>query len=80
MGTLIGLDDARADRQTRLADAAQRASLHPALRWCAGDTFWIAHRRDFDGRAACGEDGELTLALSTVPLCADCYPRAAKAE
>lgn len=77
MGTLIGLDDFRAEREARLADAAERASLHPALRWFAGDTFWLAHRREVDGGAACGAAGELTLALSGVPLCSECYPRAA---
>jgi hypothetical protein len=76
MGTLIGLDDFRAERQTRLAEAAERASFHPALRWCAGQTFWLAHRRDVDGAAACGTDGELTLAPPGVPLCAGCYPQA----
>lgn len=80
MGTLIGLDNFRADRQTRLAEAAEHASLHPALRWIAGQTFWIAHRRDVEGAAACGSDGDLTLAPPGVPLCADCYPRAASGD
>jgi hypothetical protein len=51
---------------------------HPALRWVAGRTYYVAHRRDpVAGAAACGATGELVLAPPGVPLCRDCYPVAA---
>lgn len=74
MGTVTGLADYRADRENRRAEIAERAAMHPALRWCAGEVFWLAHRRSQDGYAACDAPGELTMANPGVPLCADCYP------
>jgi hypothetical protein len=73
MGTLIELGTARAEREQRARVIEERASRHPALRWLAGDVFYIAHRRTDQG-AACGAEGELTLALPGVPLCDKCYP------
>jgi hypothetical protein len=77
MGTVTGLADYRADRETRRAEMAERAAMHPALRWVAGEVFYIAHRRNLDGVAVCGATGELTLAPPGVPQCARCYPKAA---
>lgn len=73
MGTVTGLSDYRADREHRRAEMAERAAMHPALRWVAGEVFYIAHRRTPDGAAACGIDGALTLAPPGVPLCSDCF-------
>jgi hypothetical protein len=73
MGTVIALDQHRADKQSRAQEAADRGSRHPALRWVAGETFYIAHRKDGSG-AACGADGDLMLAPPGVPLCSVCYP------
>jgi hypothetical protein len=76
MGTVTRLDQVRADRQIRADEIADRAAAHPALRWIAGETFWLAHRRSANGDAACGAAGDLVLAPAGVPLCTDCYPRA----
>ena len=79
MGQVIAFAAAAEARDDRIR-AARRAALlavpdHPALRWLAGDTWWLAHRRDPDaGGAGCGAPGELTLATRAVPLCLDCYP------
>lgn len=75
MGILIGLDEIRAERRTRAKQAAERGSRHPALRWVAGDTWYLAHRK-LDGVAACGAAGDLILAPRGTPLCEVCYPRA----
>lgn len=53
----------------READCAQ----HPALRWCAGRVFYVAHRKA-DGAAACGASGDLILAPPGVPQCVECFP------
>jgi hypothetical protein len=48
---------------------------HPALRWCAGDVYYLAHDRDPDsGVATCGAPGSLMLAPPGVPLCVRCWP------
>lgn len=80
MGTVTGLADYRADRDDRRAEMADRAAMHPSLRWVAGEVFYIAHRRSVEGDAACGADGKLTLAPPGVPLCADCYSWAADGD
>lgn len=70
MGEVIELAAARAARARR---AAAGAVMHPCLRWTAaggGD----AHRRDDDGRAACGATGMLALAPAGTRLCPACYP------
>jgi hypothetical protein len=46
-----------------------------ALRWVAGRTFYIAHRKE-GVEAACGARGDLILAPPGVPLCVACYPLA----
>lgn len=74
MGTLADLAAARNRRARRLADAAERAARHPALRWAAGGADEPAHRRGGDGAAACGAPGPLRLADPGAPLCGDCYP------
>jgi hypothetical protein len=73
MGTVTALDQHRADKHNRVKQAADRGSRHPALRWVAGDVFYIAHRKSGVG-TACGADGDLTLAPPGVPLCSVCYP------
>lgn len=73
MGTITELGPLRAEREARSRDIAERASMHPALRWVAGEVFYIAHRRA-DGGTACGAPGALVLAPPGVPLCEDCYP------
>lgn len=50
-------------------------SMHPSLRWVAGRTFYVAHRKD-DEAAACGARGDLILAPPGVPLCVECFPLA----
>jgi hypothetical protein len=51
-----------------------RAVTHPALRWVAGDAYYVAHRRALDEAVAvCGADGALILAPPGVPLCPACY-------
>lgn len=69
---MVDLTTRRAERE-RDRDAARAA--HPALRWVAGATFYIAHRKG-DAGAACGAAGDLTLAPPGVPLCVTCYPPA----
>jgi hypothetical protein len=76
MGTVVPLSRVRAERQARARIAAERGSRHPALRWIAGDAFYIAHRKDEYGRPACGARGPLVLAPPGVPPCAVCYPAA----
>lgn len=66
--------DIGASRKVR--DAATSTPTHPSLRWIAGGAYWVAHRRDVDGRPACGAPGELVLASNSVPLCTDCVPAA----
>lgn len=79
MAEVTSLDDARAARARRAQAAADAAPSHPALRWVAGTTWWVAHRRDRKaGSAACGAAGDLILAPPGVPLCEDCYPAAAR--
>jgi hypothetical protein len=79
MGTVVPLARLRAEREARARVAAERGSTHPALRWIAGDAFYIAHRKS-GGRAACGAEGSLILAPPGVPLCDRCYPRAVSGE
>jgi hypothetical protein len=75
VGTVASLAEHRAARAARVA---ARKGQHPALRWVAGRTYYVAHRRDpVAGAAACGATGELVLAPPGVPLCRDCYPVAA---
>ena len=73
MGTITELGPLRAEREARSRRIAEHAPRHPALRWVAGDVFYIAHRRD-DSGAACGAVGDLVLAPPGVPLCDECYP------
>lgn len=73
MGTVTPLAIHRAQKQSRAQEAADAGSRHPALRWVAGEAFWIAHRKDGAG-AACGAEGALMLAPPGVPLCSECYP------
>lgn len=80
MGNVIHLARQRAQREARVRVAAERGSLHPALRWIAGTAFYIAHRKDADGVAACGAEGDLMLAPPGVPLCSRCYPPAASGD
>lgn len=72
MGEVVQLDQVRNERwRARAAASAQ----HPALRWVAGTTYWLSHRRNHDtGTAACGAAGALVLAPPGVPQCATCYP------
>lgn len=72
MDTVVDLTTRRAQRD-RDREAARAA--HPALRWVAGATFYIAHRKH-EGAAACGAPGDLVLAPPGVPLCVTCYPPA----
>lgn len=80
MGNVVSMARERAERQARARVAAERGSLHPALRWIAGEAFWIAHRKAPDGTAACGASGSLVLAPPGVPTCRDCYPAAASGD
>ena len=73
--SIIRLD---AVRERRRATGAELAPTHPALRWVAGDAYYLAHRRDRTRQeAACGAQGSLILAPPGVPLCESCYPQAA---
>lgn len=77
MSKVVDLDEARV---RRAPVAAVPATMdHPALRWVAGRVFYVAHRRGEDGGAECGAEGSLVLAPPGVPLCVDCYDRAAEA-
>lgn len=72
---IISLEDIR-DR--RRASAADLAPTHPALRWVAGEAYYLAHRRNrVRQEAACGAEGALILAPPGVPLCEQCYPQTA---
>lgn len=72
---VVPLAGARERRAARDRARVISAARHPALRWVAGDTYWVAHRRDQSGGGAwCGMPGALTLAPPGVPLCPDCYP------
>lgn len=62
-----------AERRDRRTERDRARAAHPALRWVAGRTFYIAHAK-VDGHAACGADGDLVLAPPGVPLCVACYP------
>jgi hypothetical protein len=73
VGTIGDLDQARQRRAERIRAAAEHATLHPALRWAAGDD-GAAHRRTRDGRTVCGEPGPLVLADAGTELCPACYP------
>jgi hypothetical protein len=66
----------RRERRERVLDqAATVAPEHPSLRWVAGDTWYLAHRRDRDTRgASCGHPGPLVLAPPGTPPCPLCYP------
>lgn len=75
MGTVHDLTRYRTRRLAQTRSRLLRQSLHPSLRWVAGDVFYIAHRRDRRGGAACGAAGDLTLAPPGVPLCGACYPQ-----
>lgn len=79
MGDIVSLSGHLDRRRDRLAAAAEQSTRHPALRWVAGEAYWIAHRRHPELKAAvCGADGALTLAPPGVPLCPDCYPKSAR--
>lgn len=72
MADVTDLDERRHARAARTAAAAP---LHPAVRFVAGDCWWLAHRRHPDDAVAlCGLDGDLVLAPPGVPLCPLCYP------
>lgn len=73
MGSVTELGPLREERDARASLIQERAARHPALRWLAGDVWYIAHRRTEDG-TACGAEGELVLATRGVPLCDECYP------
>jgi hypothetical protein len=53
---------------------AERAPMHPALRWVSPDDGPEAHRRGPDGWTTCGAPGPLTLAPGGADMCAACYP------
>ena len=73
MDKVVSLAEVREDREGR-----ERArAAHPSLRWCAGRTFYIAHRKD-GAAAACGAVGDLILAPPGVPLCVVCWPLATR--
>ena len=74
MGQVVDMEQ-RSRRAERERDRDAVRSLHPAGRWVAGDTFYIAHRKALGG-AACGAPGLLTLAPPGVPRCVDpeCFP------
>jgi hypothetical protein len=79
VGDVVNLTGRREARSARLSAAAERAELHPALRWVAGTAYWVAHRRHPEqGTAACGAGGDLVLAPPGVPLCELCYPGSAR--
>lgn len=73
MGTVTELGPLREQREARALRIEEHAMRHPALRWVAGDVFYIAHRRTDDG-TACGAEGDLVLSPPGVPLCSECYP------
>lgn len=73
MGSVTELGPLREEHDERARRIAEHAPRHPALRWLAGDAWYIAHRRTADG-TACGAEGELVLATRGVPLCDECYP------
>jgi hypothetical protein len=74
VGQVIDLELRRA---AAVAQRIEHAQDHPALRWVAGAAFWSAHRKDGAG-AACGANGDLTLAPPGVPLCVECFPLAGR--
>lgn len=76
MGDVVSLAAARTRRDSD-AELAGHAPMHPALRWVAGDVYYLAHRRSGAGGAACGAAGALILAPPGVPLCGRCYPAVA---
>ncbi len=53
---------------------AERAVMHPALRWVSDESA-RAHRRTRAGGTLCGVAGPLRLADPGVDLCPTCYPR-----
>lgn len=73
MGTVVNLAEVGARRAERERDLDLSRSRHPALRWVAGQAFYIAHRKT-GTVAACGARGALVLAPPGVPLCVECYP------
>lgn len=80
MGEIVDIDGVRVARVERTRAAAELAAMHPALRWVAGETYWMAHRRTEHGGAACGAAGSLMLASPGVPLCRECFPAAAREQ
>jgi hypothetical protein len=75
MGELVAMTVWREARAARDRIALER-TMHPSLRWVAGDQWWQAHTRD-GAKASCGVEGALVLAPPGVPLCPDCYPQGA---
>ena len=78
MGEVVDIGTARAARTARVRAVQESVPDHPALRWLAGDQWWLAHRRQPGTGAACGAPGELVHATRGVPLCGACYPPAAE--
>jgi hypothetical protein len=76
MGTVVDLEQWREKRpSSRAREFAQAVPDHPALRWVAGEQWWLAHRRDPDSSVAvCQVPGELVLATAGVLPCPVCYP------
>jgi len=75
MGTISSLAEHRARRR---AERIPANSTHPALRWVAGDKWYLAHRRGRDGNVLCGTDGDLILAPPGTPACPDCFRKEAQ--
>ncbi len=78
MSDIVSIDRGASLRQERERRRDIARSDHPALRWVAGDVFYIAHRRGDDDTAVCGAPGSLILAPPAVPRCVECYPLAAR--
>jgi hypothetical protein len=75
MGTVVDLEERRAERDHRSAERMHAALMHPSLRWVAGGEREVAHRRHEHGpMALCGAPGALVLAEPTTRLCPECYP------
>lgn len=73
--TLVGMAGDVVDLAQHKREKIMAASQHPALRWVAGSAFYVAHRKD-GPHAACGAQGDLTLAPPGVPACTECFPLA----